>query len=159
VDERLLPLSSEEAVAAAELIRSRWNKPSEDGRLLTAALADTLEASLPFVVKAIEAPLPGHMGGLVRAMIHWFVGGEVATMLGIDRSAWSPELEAWLRSVDHVTSAAERRDPAVASLMSHFGHAAMDEFMQRNRFGERPAFAMPEELRPPPSGPKRFRFT
>jgi len=159
VDERLLPLTPDQARAAAELIRSRWNRPSDDGRLLTGALADTLQASLPLMARAMAAPLPGHVRGLVRAVIHWFVGAELAAMLGIDNSMWSPELEAWLRSADHAASAEERRDPAVALLMSHFGHAAMHEFMQRNRFGDRPAFAMPEQLRPPASGPLVFRFS
>jgi len=145
----LLPLDRATAEDAAGLIRFRQNDPSRDGRELTRALVEALQESVP--VAAMRNTIP--------ATVRWYIGADVANVLGVERTIWSRLLEGPVRHASRLAHLDERHDKVIRSLMGAIGGSAVRGFMNSNRGEGRPSFAIPTELEPQlaPS-PKRFRI-
>ncbi|UDY37972.1 oxygenase MpaB family protein [Dermatobacter hominis] len=147
IDPSILPSDRQEAGAAADLIRSRQLDHSRDGRELTRALIEALEGMVA---------LPP-LRGVVPAAVRWFVGPDVATLLGVGPSPWGLVLDGpvtWTSRLVHVD---ERSNQVMRVLLRQVGGAAIDGFMTSNRGHERPDFDIPEELSVKlRRGPKRF---
>jgi ER-bound oxygenase mpaB/B'/Rubber oxygenase, catalytic domain len=149
LEDELVPRNRREAEEAARLIRFRQDDPSRDGRELTRALVTALEQSLPFTP----------FRGLIGATVRWYVGDDVANLLGVQRTPWSWLLEGPLRTVSEVAHVDERRGRLVQGCMRRIGGEAVLGFLEANRGGGRPSFSVPEELTPTFSrSPGRFRF-
>jgi hypothetical protein len=147
--DELIPHDRAEAEDAARLIRFRQDDPSRDGRELTRALIEALEATLPVT------PVRGVIGATVR----WYVGDDVANLLGVQRTPWSWLLEGPLRTVSQVAHVDERRGRWVQACMRRIGGEAVLGFMEANRGADRPSFSVPRELEPQLSrSPSRFRL-
>jgi hypothetical protein len=147
--DELLPTDRAQAEEAARLIRFRQDDPSRDGRELTTALIRALEETLPF------APARG----LISATVRWYVGDDVANLLGVQRTPWSWLLEGPLRRVSEVAHVDERRGRMVQAAMRRIGGEAVLGFMEANRGADRPSFSVPTELQPQLSrSPGRFRL-
>jgi hypothetical protein len=145
----ILPFTRDDAEAAAQLIRFRQDDASSDGRELTRALIGAMQGSLPY----------RGMRGLIPATVRWYVGDDVANLLGIERTPWTRLLEGPVRQLSRVAHVDERHDQVVGRLMRAVGMRAFAAFMDGNRGGERPTFSIPTELAPRlDPGPKRFRI-
>ena len=148
--EDTLPADRAEAEASAELIRFRQDDASSDGRALTRALVSVMQETVPFTT----------MRGLVPATVRWYVGSDVANLLGIERTLWTRLLEGPFRTVSRIVHVDERHDQVVQACMRAIGGSAVRGFMDANREGERPTFAIPTELQSPFERrriPRRFR--
>jgi hypothetical protein len=149
IREDVLPANRAEAEATAELIRFRQDDASSDGRALAKALVEAIENSVPV----------GAMRGLIPATVRWYVGSDVANLLGIERTSWSRLLEGPLRTLSRVAHVDERHDQVVKAFMRAVGGSAVRGFMEANRAAERPSFAIPTELQPQfQRARKRFRL-
>ena len=133
---RLLPANIEEAKEHAALIRRRQLGPSPDGRELTQAL-----------VKLMQRPAKW-VPGFVPAIVRWYVGPDVATMLGLKRNPWQLVLDGPFRWVSDVLHVPEQHDHVLHRVNRKIGAAAVRRFMDSNRVGDRPAYAIPTELQP-----------
>ncbi len=132
----ILPLDRDHAALAATLIRIRQEDASRDGRRLTQALIGAIQASMP-------SPA---LRGLVPAAVRWFLGPDVANLLGIERNAWTYVLDGPVRRASQVVHVDERHDELVQRCMRYVGGSALRGFMDANRGEERPSFAIPIEL-------------
>ncbi len=147
VDPSLLPENRKVAEEMADFIRSRQLDPSRDGRMLTQALVESLQAMAP--AKAV--------GGLVPAIIRWYLGPEVALLLGIEWSPWAYVFEGPVSWVSRVIHMDERRYGLTRLLIRQIGGSGIEGFMKKNRIGGREPFDLPNELRERlDEGPTRF---
>ncbi len=130
----LVPANPSEAQLAAKRIRDREQRPSDDGKALTAAL-----------VEALQAEVPGPLKGFVPAMVQLYVGDAVAADLGVDASPLFTGPMRWMSSRLHADELRDNR--YTRTLVREIGAMAVRGFMNANRSGERPAFDIPKELR------------
>ncbi|MCU0268076.1 MAG: DUF2236 domain-containing protein [Acidimicrobiales bacterium] len=144
----VLPMNRAAAEQAAELIRFRQQDASRDARQLTRALVGALEDTVPIAA----------LRKLVPAMVRFYTGDEVADLLGVEHTAWTALLEGPLRRLSVLAHVDNRHDRVVRRVMRSIGGSAVRGFMEANRSGDRPSFAIPTELVPKlqPS-PRRFR--
>ena len=76
----LLPLTLDEAEALTPRLFGRLQRPSDDGAVLTAAVAvDAIAATVRY--RALH--------GLPASSMRWYVGDEIATMLRLPRKDWT----------------------------------------------------------------------
>jgi hypothetical protein len=147
VDPSILPADRAEAEESAALIRSRQLDASRDGRELARALIDKLE-------ELVRVP---QFRGMVPAMVRWYLGPDVAGLLGVEWTPWQYVLDGpigWTSRIVHVD---ERRFQATRLAMRQIGGSAIQGFMQSNRLGDRDPFDLPNQLRERlERGPTRF---
>ena len=150
----LLPFDLATARSLTASIRRRQQRTSADGKALTAALITPLRASLPL------RPLRG----IVPALIRHLITPRIAAMIGVRVNLWELVVDGPLRLLNAVGTRWLRREihhsPIIRWLSRYAARRLVGVFLGANRSSGRPAFAIPDEMRPAIEGriPKRWRL-
>ena len=135
IREDLLPLQLDETPALWAAISRREHGPSPEGREMTAALLRLLQSHIPRRLKHVPP-----------AQMRYFLGDEVAGMLGVRPARPVTVLFGALRHVTSAIALAEQHNRMVRRLSVHLGRAAFRGFMETGRPGDRTPFTIPTHL-------------
>jgi hypothetical protein len=143
IDDKLLVLGLDDAIALVDVIRRRQFRASDAGRRLTAALLELLYEMTP----------GRQFDGIQPALIRHLIGEETADMIGVPGSGRVAELGRLTRTVDwffvHVLGHSERESPGY-HLMSEaarpFARELLKTLVMLPRGGERAPFDIPDHL-------------
>jgi hypothetical protein len=131
----LLPLGLDEASALWSTIRRRQYGPSPEGEEMTAAL-----------LRLLQARSPQRFHDLPVAQMRYFLGNDVADMLGVGPARSMAHLFGTLRRVTALAALTEQHNRLVRMLARHVGRALLQGMLESGRAGDRAAFAIPTNL-------------
>lgn len=131
----LLPLTRADTTTLMPHVRRRQFGPSDDGRMLTAALLDQGRRVAP----------PG-LKGLPAATVRFYVGDATADLLGVPAAGWTRALFAPLASITRVLSAERAHRRLLTRFSDRAGFAMLQLAVRSERSSGRPPFAIPTEL-------------
>jgi hypothetical protein len=144
----LLPLNAADSLEIADRILAQQSAPSDAGHQLTQHAIEGMQQLLK--VRPLR--------GLPVSGIHYFLGNDVATTLGVGRSNWTIRLFAVMKGVDGVASKALSWLPGQHSISASIGRRVVTGIEDSERGPGRPQFEISDELRAAWGiGPKKQR--
>lgn len=136
VDPSVLPMDRAEMDRLEPMIRELNERPSEQGRRMTAALLK--------LVKSFQ-PLPG-LDGFPVALMRLYIGDATADLLGVPKPNWTRFLVGWWRDASRMMSMHQMRDKGVQRMVAWFSRKVLTGFVGYERHGDRPSFTIPSHL-------------
>jgi hypothetical protein len=137
VHDDLLPANATEAKALSNAIAAHQFGPTQDGKDLTAALVDMMAHVLPGnIFDRVPALLIGH-----------FLGKQWAGWLGVEDGVLAELAAAPLRLLGLQFGGVIEDSKVVGRLAEKVGQLLIDSILLVERGGNRPAFAIPAELK------------
>ncbi len=131
----LLPLGLDEASALWTTIRRRQHAPSPEGQEMTAAL-----------LRLLRTHSPRRFHDLPPAQMRYFLGNDIADMLGVGPARSMNLLFGTLRRATALVALTEQHNRLVRMLARHVGRALLRGLLDSGRAGDRAAFAIPTHL-------------
>jgi ER-bound oxygenase mpaB/B'/Rubber oxygenase, catalytic domain len=131
----LLPLTREQTAELMPRVRQRQFGESEAGRLLTEALLD----------QGGRLTLPG-LRGLPATTVRYYVGDEVADLLGVPSADWTRILFGPLADLSRRLSAERLHRRALTRLSDRIGFGMLSLAVEAERYGGRTTFQVPTSL-------------
>jgi hypothetical protein len=133
----LLPADLDDADAFTEVFKRRQFAASDEGRLMAKALIDLLAHIIP-----------GNIFDFVpRALTHYFVGNEMAGILGVEPVPFQEALVSPLRLANLVEGKFEASPFFMRQLAEAVSRHLLEALQFVARGGNRPTFNIPTELR------------
>ena len=132
----LLPLERSEMDEVEVLIRQRNERPSVAGTQMSVALLDLVRSFIPI------APLKGMAVSTTRL----FIGDPTADLLEVPKADWTGRLVGGMRGLSERSSWLVVHDAVVRRLVSHLSRRTLAGFVDHERHGDRPSFAIPDHL-------------
>ncbi len=143
----LLPLTRAQTSVLMPIVRQRQFGRSESGRALTAALLEQGTRLVP----------PG-LRGLPASTLRYYVGNDTADKLGVPPADWTRFVFGPMADVSRRMSLGWLHHHLLRALSDRIGFGMLSLAVRAERYGERPAFAIPTSLAerwrmptPPPS--------
>jgi hypothetical protein len=130
----LLPITPADSPRLWSAIGARQFAPSPEGAEMTAAL-----------IRLLQGHLPSWLQQLPAAQIRYFVGDDVADMLGVGRGGAVGVLFDPLRRAMSLLALGEQHSRVMRALSLRLGRAALQSFVESDR-GTRGAFVIPTHL-------------
>jgi hypothetical protein len=137
IRQELLPTSIANARDLAASIARRQFGPSPEAQSLTKALVDMMAHTLPGDVFSHVVPL----------LIHYFLGKEWASWLGIEDCDHINLMAGPLRALGIDAGKILESSEALSALAEKVGHLLIESLVYVERGGNRPSFTIPVELR------------
>ncbi|MEY4576857.1 MAG: hypothetical protein RL701_1560, partial [Pseudomonadota bacterium] len=136
VCEELLPVDVADARALMDAIRARQWAPSDDGRLLAAALVHMMQDYFPG--RALD--------GLPVALVRYLAGDHCADLLGLPRTDWTLLLVEAAYGLDKILDQVDV-DSHLDTLLGYATHTLMKGIVTVEREGKQARFRIPLSLR------------
>ncbi len=133
----LLPLSWKDSRTLWEQRRRHEYGPTPEGRELTAAAIECMQALFGFT----------HLPGLPAAGIRHYLGNETADMLGVPKADWTRVIFEIMHRTDFLYAFALVQLPGTGRIASRLGRRIWQGFELYGRDGQRPAFQVTDELK------------
>ena len=133
----LLPLNHADATVVANRIFARQSVSSVAGKELTATALEAMQDLLK----------SRRLRGLPASGIRYYLGDEVATLLGVGPADWTRVVFPMMRDVDAALSRALAWLPGKHSLSAAVGRRIVTGLEDAQRGGGRPAFEITDELK------------
>jgi hypothetical protein len=133
----LLPLNSADATVVANRIFARQSAPSEAGRELTTTAIEAMQDLLK----------SKRLRGLPASGIHYYLGEEMATLLGVPAADWTRAIFPFMRRFDALVSRTLFWLPGNHSISASVGRRMVTGMEDVERGGGRPKFEVTDELR------------
>ena len=133
----MLPASFSEAEDLLDTIGHRHFERSEAGVEMTRALKEMVEETMPGT----------HFNGFPDTMIRFFVGDEVADILGVSKYDWTEKLIGPLGKLFGLVGDEEDRSRVLAKVSARFSRELTSSMAWVARGGHRAPFSVPEALR------------
>lgn len=132
----LLPRDLDDAEGLAALIRERQFCASQEGQQLTSEL-----------IKMMEYNTPGRLfDGLPNALMHHFLGSQVAAGLGLPPPDWTTKLVQWGQWLGELHLALDSQSLLCARMSERFAHAYVYGLLHTQSDESRPPFMLPAGL-------------
>ncbi len=131
----LLPLTRDQTRVLMPIVRRRQFGQSESGRALTAAL----------LAQGARLTPPG-LRGLPASTVRFYVGNDTADKLGVPPSDWTRFLFGPMADVSRRMSLGWLHDHVLRALSDRIGFGMLSLAVRAERYGGRPAFAVPTSL-------------
>jgi hypothetical protein len=147
VRDDLLPLTRSQTAVLMPIVRRRQFGPSTPGPLLMAALLEQGTRLAP----------PG-LRGLPASTVRYYVGDATADLLGVPKANWTRNLFEPLADLSRRVSLEKLHHRLLQALSTKVGFGMLSLAVRAERYGDRPAFAVPTSLAarwniPPYKGP------
>lgn len=133
----VLPLDLEDSRALWEIIKKRNYAPSEAGRELTGA-------AISCINDLVRVPF---LRGLPATGIRHYLGDQTADLLGVPGADWTRLFFLFVNVTDWVFEHTIQFLPARRILTAMLGRRMLEGFEVCERGGDRPSFAIPDELK------------
>jgi hypothetical protein len=108
---------------------------SEVGLFLTTALLEQGQQAVPAFLK-----------GLPRSAVRWYIGDELADMIGVPPADWTRRLFGPLARMAHRSRPADSRPRGMERMSAWLGRSLLAVSVAAGRGGDRASFAIPDEL-------------
>jgi hypothetical protein len=143
----LLPLTRSQTSVLMPIVRRRQFGPSEPGPVLTAALLEQGTRLAP----------PG-LRGLPAATVRYYIGDATADLLHVPKANWTRNLFEPLADLSRRVSLEKLHYRLLQAVSAKIGFGMLSLAVRAERYGDRPAFAVPTSLAgrwgiPPYKGP------
>jgi hypothetical protein len=138
IEPDVLPLTLADMAELEAAFRRRYQRGSEPGVLLTDALVTMMRGYLPGWLWFLR--------GMPASTIRHLVGDHVADLTAVPPADWTRVLLAPFGGVARRLRLDPILQSAVRRVATTFGRRLLAEFARRETRGERPAFAVPEQL-------------
>ena len=147
VRDDLLPLTRAQTAVLMPIVRRRQFGPSTPGPVLMAALLEQGTRLAP----------PG-LRGLPASTVRYYVGDATADLLGVPKANWTRNLFEPLGDLSRRVSLEKLHHRLLQALSTKVGFGMLSLAVRAERYGDRPAFAVPTSLAarwniPPYRGP------
>jgi len=136
IDPDHLPQHHAEATVLFDRIRSRQYGACPEGQAMTSALIELMEELLPTRL----------FDGLPATAVRYFVGDDVADLLGVPPGDWTRAIFVPARLLHMGLSSAERHEVVMAKAAQWFGRAIWEGIVARERDYARPTFELPASM-------------
>jgi hypothetical protein len=144
----LLPLTRAQTSVLMPIVRRRQFGASDPGHALTAAL----------LAQGTRLSPPG-LRGLPASTVRYYVGDHTADLIGVPPADWTRFLFAPMADLSRTLSVGWLHQHFLRALSGHVGFGMLSLAVKSERFGGRPAFAVPTGLAArwnlPPSLPRQ----
>jgi hypothetical protein len=135
VRDDLLPLTRAQTSVLMPIVRRRQFGPSEPGPILMAALLEQGTRLAP----------PG-LRGLPAATVRYYVGDATADLLQVPPANWTMHLFGPLADLSRRVSLEKLHRRLLQALSAKIGFGMLSLAVRAERYGDRPAFAVPTSL-------------
>ena len=139
VDPTVLPLDRESATAIERRLRRRNQQETPGGRRLAAALLELLEELTPGRIA----------DGIPAALMRHLCGDDIADVLGVPHRRFEELAIAGMKPGVAIFSLTSGHVSPVSAALRGLSREILDTFVEADRHGERPSFAIPDHLREP----------